>query len=99
MLLSPITTINNLIRINSSFSFPLNQDVKIKMTYNGNGVNGLNIFIDDVVLSVTRTTSGVYTGMKNETNKVTIGRRGWSGAAYLDGAMRDLKFYNYEKLT
>jgi len=42
---------------------------------------------------------GTYVGMSNTNDTVLIGKAGWEDARYLDGTMKNLKFYNYEKLT
>ncbi|MBV1952569.1 MAG: LamG domain-containing protein [Cycloclasticus sp.] len=80
---------------NYTYSFPLNIYVKIKVTYDGSkDVNGLHLYVNDIEVGVNNV-GGVYVGMSNTHYPVTIGRYGWVEGAYLDGTMKDLKFYNY----
>jgi hypothetical protein len=82
-----------------TFGFPLNTDVKIKCTYDGNKLaSGIKLFVNDVSVG-NEVSNGNYQGMTNTNSTVVVGKRGWANYAYLDGTMKNLKFYNYEKLT
>lgn len=93
---SPLTTQANFIRKQHTFTFPLNVDTKIKYTYDGSGTSaGISLYLNDIPVSSISADGGNYIGMVNDVNKVTIGKRGWDTTSYLDGTMKDLRFYNY----
>lgn len=94
ILLSPKTAQENYIGIIHTFTFPLNQWVNVRaINEGGNIVAGLKLEINGSLVSTTPITGGTYVGMVNDTNRVTIGDRGWdNGKATLNGSMKNLIF-------
>ena len=73
---------------------------KIKGTYNGSkNVSGVRLFLNDVEVG-SDVIFGTYAGMAIGNAPVILGRRGNNlTSGFLDGIMKNLKFYLYEKLT
>lgn len=68
----------------------------IVATYSGNGANtGIEIWIDKVKKTLTRSGAGSYTRMANSTAKVVVGKLGFSDSLYISDYIKQLKIYNY----
>ncbi len=77
----------------------LNTDYNFRLTYDGNGLTSSGkIFINNIEQSILSLSTG-YTNMVNSNIDVIVGKRDFDGKYNLDGTMKNLKFYNYEKLT
>lgn len=69
----------------------------IAITYSGNkSASGLSFYIDGVEQNQTNFL-GNYTGMINAGGNITIGKPGWVDSLFLNGSVKDLRFYNEEK--
>ena len=83
-----------------SITLQINTPYKIKGTYNGSkNVSGVRLFLNDVEVG-SDVIFGTYAGMAIGNAPVILSRRGNNlTSGFLDGIMKNLKFYLYEKLT
>ena len=89
---------SNSIVANTVMSFTNGVDYKIKINYIGNKLNtGISVFLDDVLQTSTYQANGTYTGMANLGGALVIGKIGNTSAHFLNGTMKNLKFYDYVK--
>ncbi|MEI6851022.1 MAG: DUF2341 domain-containing protein, partial [Candidatus Saccharibacteria bacterium] len=71
---------------------PTDQWVHVAVTYDGSKTTaGMKIYLNGVLQSTTVSSLGIYDGMENTTQPLTIGSRGTS---YFTGMIDELKVYN-----
>jgi len=69
----------------------------ITATYNGNkSVSGMNLYIDNVSIGLTRTIGSTYLGLINNTNPCIIGKYTTITNYTLNGALDGLAIFNKE---
>ena len=73
-------------------------DLTIKCTYDGGLLaSGLHIFFNDILMDTTIVNYQVYVGSDNTPSTVHVSKRGWNQSGFLEGTMKNLKFYDYAK--
>ncbi|MDD4353955.1 MAG: DUF2341 domain-containing protein, partial [Candidatus Nanoarchaeia archaeon] len=73
----------------------INQWNYVSATYDGSELSsGMNIYLNGVLLSTTKTKSAGYTGMSNTVSNVVLGSAGWNYGIYLNGSIDELAIYN-----
>lgn len=75
----------------------LNKWNYITATYNGfESASGMNIYINGILQSTTKTTSAGYAGMSNVVSDLILGKAGWEATSlrHFDGLMDELAIYN-----
>lgn len=75
----------------------LGQEYNISFTYDGLKLTtGISMYFDDEFVGVPNAGTA-YSGMKNSTSKVVLGKTGWTDAHQFKGNIRDLRFFNEVK--
>ena len=58
--------------------------------------SGMKIYIDGINQDIATDLSGVFEGISNTNSKTVIGKAGWFGGFYFNGAMDNLRMFNKE---
>ena len=90
-------SVSNHINAKTDYSSYNNQWTHITTTYDGSGSeNGINIYINGILIATTKDSSGNYVAMVPTQSKVTIGNPRWTPLLNLDGYIQMVAIFDKE---